>query len=154
MESLKEKEKEIRKMFPEKFLKPNQKCRRKLMSRFKKKKGSEHCVYQQLLFQIRFHAVVLLHGNYCNERNHIVCRKHSSSSSEIKKIEDKSLCSYIYVGAPVTSMKHKFGSEPRIQLNDLLNLHLTFKNLLQQKENLLQRKKSSANYLYKSRYRC
>jgi biopolymer transport protein ExbD len=43
-------------------------------------------------------------------------------ASEIKKIEDKSLCSYIYVGAPVSGMKTKFGTEPRIQLNDSFKL--------------------------------
>ena len=43
-------------------------------------------------------------------------------ASEIKKIEDKSLCSYIYVGAPVSGMKTKFGAEPRIQLNDSFKL--------------------------------
>ena len=43
-------------------------------------------------------------------------------ASEVKKIEDKSLCSYIYVGAPVAGMKSKFGTEPRIQLNDAFRL--------------------------------
>ena len=43
-------------------------------------------------------------------------------ATEIKKIEDKSLCSYIYVGAPVAGMKSKFGTEPRIQLNDAFRL--------------------------------
>ena len=39
-------------------------------------------------------------------------------ATEVKKIEDKSLCSYIYVGAPVAGMKKQFGTEPHIQLND------------------------------------
>ena len=43
-------------------------------------------------------------------------------ASEVKKIEDKSLCSYIYVGAPIAGMKTQFGSEPRIQLNDAFRL--------------------------------
>ena len=42
-------------------------------------------------------------------------------ATEIKKIEDN-LCSYIYVGAPVAGMKSKYGTEPRIQLNDAFRL--------------------------------
>lgn len=39
-------------------------------------------------------------------------------ATEIKKLEKKSLVSYIYVGPPLTMHQGKFGSEPRIQLND------------------------------------
>jgi biopolymer transport protein ExbD len=37
-------------------------------------------------------------------------------ATEVTKLEQKSLVSYIYVGKP--SNQKKFGSEPRIQLND------------------------------------
>ncbi len=40
------------------------------------------------------------------------------SVSEIQKLENKSLVSYIYVGTPVPTMQAKFGNSPRIQLND------------------------------------
>ncbi|MBN2758608.1 MAG: biopolymer transporter ExbD [Bacteroidales bacterium] len=39
-------------------------------------------------------------------------------ATEIKKLEKKSLVSYIYVGKPIPSYEAKFGTEPRIQLND------------------------------------
>lgn len=38
--------------------------------------------------------------------------------SEAKKIEKKSLVSYIYVGEPRPQFQKIFGTEPRIQLND------------------------------------
>ncbi|MGQ9846545.1 MAG: ExbD/TolR family protein [Bacteroidales bacterium] len=38
--------------------------------------------------------------------------------SEAKKIEKKSLVSYIYVGEPRPQYQKIFGTEPRIQLND------------------------------------
>jgi biopolymer transport protein ExbD len=41
-------------------------------------------------------------------------------ASEIKKLEKKSLVSFIYVGKPNKMYEKKFGSEPRIQLNDAL----------------------------------
>lgn len=39
-------------------------------------------------------------------------------ATEIQKLEKKSLVSYIYIGAPSESYKTKFGTAPRIQLND------------------------------------
>jgi biopolymer transport protein ExbD len=39
-------------------------------------------------------------------------------ATEIQKLEKKSLVSYIYVGPPLKQYQAKFGTEPRIQLND------------------------------------
>jgi len=39
-------------------------------------------------------------------------------STELKKLEKKSLVSYIYVGEPKKQYRALFGTEPRIQLND------------------------------------
>ncbi|MFC2080998.1 ExbD/TolR family protein [Bacteroidota bacterium] len=39
-------------------------------------------------------------------------------ATEIKKLEKKSLVSYIYIGKPIRSLQKTFGTEPRIQLND------------------------------------
>ena len=39
-------------------------------------------------------------------------------ATEVKKLERKSLVSYIYVGSPRSSYVALFGTEPRIQLND------------------------------------
>ncbi|MBR5643634.1 MAG: biopolymer transporter ExbD [Salinivirgaceae bacterium] len=40
------------------------------------------------------------------------------SASEIKKLEKKSLVSYIYIGKPKDKFAKAYGTEPRIQLND------------------------------------
>lgn len=39
-------------------------------------------------------------------------------ATEIKKLEKKSLVSYIYIGPPKEKFQSKYGTEPRIQLND------------------------------------
>lgn len=39
-------------------------------------------------------------------------------ATELKKLEKKSLVSYIYIGKPRLQYRKLFGSEPRIQLND------------------------------------
>lgn len=40
------------------------------------------------------------------------------NASEAKKLEKKSLVSFIYIGAPAGPYQKMFGTEPRIQLND------------------------------------
>ena len=39
-------------------------------------------------------------------------------ATEIKKLEKKSLVSYIYIGPPIKRMQASFGTAARIQLND------------------------------------
>ncbi|MFP4023945.1 MAG: ExbD/TolR family protein [Thiohalospira sp.] len=39
-------------------------------------------------------------------------------ATEVKKLERKSLVSYIYIGKPKRAFQGMYGSEPRIQLND------------------------------------
>lgn len=39
-------------------------------------------------------------------------------ATELSKLEKKSLVSYIYIGEPHKQYQAKFGTEPRIQLND------------------------------------
>jgi biopolymer transport protein ExbD len=43
------------------------------------------------------------------------------SVSEAKKVEDKSLVSYIYVGPPTKVWESKYGSKPVVQLNDQIS---------------------------------
>ena len=40
------------------------------------------------------------------------------AATEIRKLEKKSLVSYIYVGKPLKQFQGMYGTEPRIQLND------------------------------------
>ncbi len=40
------------------------------------------------------------------------------SATEVQKLEKKSLVSYIHIGPPSVSMTARFGTAPRIQLND------------------------------------
>lgn len=39
-------------------------------------------------------------------------------ASEVQKLEDKSLVSFIYIGEPIKKLQQTMGKEPRIQLND------------------------------------
>jgi biopolymer transport protein ExbD len=42
------------------------------------------------------------------------------SASQVKKLEKKSVISYIYIGRPLARMQALYGSEPMIQMNDKL----------------------------------
>ncbi|MCK5536674.1 MAG: biopolymer transporter ExbD [Bacteroidales bacterium] len=46
---------------------------------------------------------------------------HVPEATEIKKLEKKSLVSYINVGIPLENFRDIYGTEPRIQLNDKLS---------------------------------
>ncbi len=39
-------------------------------------------------------------------------------ATEVQKLEKKSLVSHIHIGQPILAMQEKFGTAPRIQLND------------------------------------
>ena len=42
-------------------------------------------------------------------------------ATEVKKLENKSLVSYIYVGSPKEKWQEQFGTKPVIQLNDAIS---------------------------------
>ncbi len=41
-------------------------------------------------------------------------------ATQVKKLEKKSLVSYIYIGRPISQLQSVYGTEPMIQLNDKL----------------------------------
>ena len=93
------------------------------MSRFKKKKGGgTPAISTASLPDIVFMLLFFFMVTTVMRETTLLVENVLPKASEVKKIEDKSLCSYIYVGAPVAGMKEKFGSEPRIQLNDSFKL--------------------------------
>jgi biopolymer transport protein ExbD len=93
------------------------------MSRFKKKKGGgTPAISTASLPDIVFMLLFFFMVTTVMRETTLLVENVLPKASEVKKIEDKSLCSYIYVGAPVDRMKVKFGSEPRIQLNDSFKL--------------------------------
>ncbi len=42
-------------------------------------------------------------------------------ATEVKKLENKSMVSYIYIGKPIPALQELYGSEPKIQLNDQIS---------------------------------
>ncbi|MFI3278104.1 MAG: biopolymer transporter ExbD [Rikenellaceae bacterium] len=48
----------------------------------------------------------------------LLVRYKLPEATEVQKLEKKSLVSYIHIGEPALAMQAKFGTAPRIQLND------------------------------------
>jgi len=59
-------------------------------------------------------------------------------ATELQKLEKKSLVSYIYIGAPQKRYQDKYGSAPRIQLNDSFKEIKDLKVFLEQEKSKLR----------------
>jgi biopolymer transport protein ExbD len=66
------------------------------------------------IFLLLFFFMVTTHFRQTNTRIMV----QTPQASEVKKLEKKSLVSYIYVGTPIPQLQAIYGTEPRIQLND------------------------------------
>ena len=89
------------------------------MSRFKKATGKElkainTASLPDIVFMLLFFFMVTTVMRETNLKVGITLPE----ATEIKKLEKKSLVSFIYIGTPHRNLQKTFGSEPRIQLND------------------------------------
>ncbi len=90
------------------------------MSRFKKKssKGGQAISTASLpdiIFMLLFFFMVT---TVMRETTYFVKVKPLPEASEVQKLEKKSAVSYIYIGVPMKT--EVYGTEPRIQLNDVI----------------------------------
>ncbi|HEC44513.1 MAG TPA: biopolymer transporter ExbD [Bacteroides sp.] len=89
------------------------------MSRFKKESGKElksinTASLPDIVFMLLFFFMVTTVMRETDLKVSVILPE----ATEIKKLEKKSLVSYIYIGKPHPNLQKTFGSEPRIQLND------------------------------------
>ena len=89
------------------------------MSRFKKKKGGgtpaiSTASLPDIVFMLLFFFMVT---TVMRETTLFVTIK-TPKATEIKKLEKKSLVSYIYIGSPIKRLQTSYGTAARIQLND------------------------------------
>ncbi|MFC2098621.1 ExbD/TolR family protein [Bacteroidota bacterium] len=89
------------------------------MSRFKKASGKElKAINTASLPDIVFMLLFFFMVTTVMRETELKISVRVPDATEIKKLEKKSLVSYIYIGKPIRSLQKTFGSEPRIQLND------------------------------------
>ena len=89
------------------------------MSRFKQSKGKQvKSINTASLPDIVFMLLFFFMVTTVMRQTNLKIQVHLPDATEIKKLEKKSMVSYIYIGKPLKSLQKIFGSEPRIQLND------------------------------------
>lgn len=89
------------------------------MSRFKKDQGKElpaisTASLPDIIFILLFFFMVVT----VMREVEIMVKNQLPEATELTKLEKKSLVSYIYIGKPKDKYVKKFGTAPRIQLND------------------------------------
>jgi len=91
------------------------------MSRFKRKKGTQAqkintASLPDIVFMLLFFFMVAT----TMRETEVQVRVTVPQATEVKKLEKKSLVSYIYIGRPVAHVARMYGTEPLVQLNDKL----------------------------------
>jgi len=89
------------------------------MSKFKKKSGNRQpgistASLPDIVFMLLFFFMVTTVMREVD----LLVEVATPSATELTKLENKALVSYIYIGKPMGSLKKTLGEEPRIQLND------------------------------------
>jgi len=89
------------------------------MSKFKRKgKGASPEISTASLPDIIFMLLFFFMVSTVMRETTLKIKVIVPGATEVKKLEKKSLVSYIYIGEPKGTYTKMYGSEPRIQLND------------------------------------
>jgi biopolymer transport protein ExbD len=91
------------------------------MSKFRKNKGKgaqriNTASLPDIVFMLLFFFMV----STTMRETEVQVKVKVPEATEVKKLEKKSLVSYIYIGRPVNQIARMYGTEPLIQLNDKL----------------------------------
>lgn len=87
------------------------------MSKFKKKANAKTEIPTSALPDIIFMLLFFFMVTTVMRENETKVEQNLPKATQLKKLEKKNLVSYIYIGKPRET--HRFGNEPRIQVNDV-----------------------------------
>ena len=90
------------------------------MSKFKKKSGASQEIPTSALPDIIFMLLFFFMVTTVLREQDILVEQKLPRAEQLRKLQKKSLVSYMYVGAPKGKYASKYGSEPRIQANDVI----------------------------------
>ena len=88
------------------------------MAKFKKKSNKQPGISTASLPDIVFMLLFFFMVTTVMREVDLLVEVVTPNATEITKLENKALVSYIYIGKPVGSLRKTLGEEPRIQLND------------------------------------
>ena len=89
------------------------------MHKFKKKTKASQEIPTSALPDIIFMLLFFFMVTTVMRENTLKVEQRIPPATQLKKIERKSLVTYMYVGKPLQHLKEQFGSEPLIQVNDV-----------------------------------
>ncbi|MCH8516685.1 MAG: biopolymer transporter ExbD [Cyclobacteriaceae bacterium] len=88
------------------------------MGKFKKKTNTTQDIPTSALPDIIFMLLFFFMVTTVLRETEILVEQRIPNATELRKIERKSLVSYVYIGKPKKT--EQYGTEPRIQVNDVL----------------------------------
>lgn len=87
------------------------------MSKFKKQSKTSQSIPTSALPDIVFMLLFFFMVTTVLREQQIIVKQQIPDATQIRKLQRKSLVSYLYIGEPVD--QSRYGSEPRIQANDV-----------------------------------
>lgn len=90
------------------------------MAKFKKKTETKPEIPTSALPDIIFMLLFFFMVTTVLRETDLLIKNSVPQASQISKIKKKTLVSYIYVGEPKDEFKNKYGTEPVIQVNDVI----------------------------------
>jgi biopolymer transport protein ExbD len=126
------------------------------MARFRKKKsGGSGAINTASLPDIVFMLLFFFMVSTTMKEVDLKVRVRSPEATELSKLERKSLVTYIYVGVPNRQYQGRYGTEPRIQLNDqFANVDDIQSYIVQERESLKEIDRPSMRVSIKADYDC
>lgn len=107
------------------------------MSKFKKKAKSDPSIPTSALPDIIFMLLFFFMVTTVLRETTINVKQEIPKATELRKLQRKSLVSYLYIGRPVDRIVTQFGKEPRVQANDVfIGTEEIVKWVLQEKDKL------------------
>jgi biopolymer transport protein ExbD len=92
------------------------------MAKFKRSgKGGQPAISTASLPDIVFMLLFFFMVTTVMRETSLMVKVTVPKATEVRKLENKSLVSYIYVGAPQPAFRSMYGDKPRIQLNDKIS---------------------------------
>ena len=89
------------------------------MAKFKKKSNTSQDIPTSALPDIIFMLLFFFMVTTVLRETTINVRQSIPSATELRKLQRKSLVSYLYMGKPKPNLVSTFGTEPKIQANDV-----------------------------------
>lgn len=126
------------------------------MARFRKKKPSgPGAINTSSLPDIVFMLLFFFMVSTTMKEVDLKVQVRNAEATELTKLEKKSLVTYIYVGVPNPQYRGRYGTEPRLQLNDqFASVDDIQSYIVQERESMKENERQQMTVSIKADYDC